>query len=120
MQEANDVKASTLLDTLNILSFVWKMISAETIRNCFRYAGLVKKSISSIERTGIQKMRLPQGIAIQRNVEFNLFTNYVNVDDNVRTVQELTNPEITEKNHSIGNEEEENEEKKQPEQVEVR
>ncbi|XP_050335026.1 tigger transposable element-derived protein 4-like [Bactrocera neohumeralis] len=41
-EEANPTKAVNLLDAVNMLSVAWESVSKETIRNCFRHAGLVK------------------------------------------------------------------------------
>lgn len=68
-------------------------------------------------------MRLSEWMATQKLVELNLFMDYVHVDENVITVHELPNQEITKKFHSNGNKEQELEQEEgeeQVEQVEVR
>lgn len=98
MQENHDKSVISLLDAVNLLNLAWNSVSSKTIHNCFAHCGLIKPSLTRVEdRTEYDPqddIPLSEWLQINRLMDINKFEEYVNIDKEIHTTQELTDQEI--------------------------
>lgn len=116
LQESSITKAISILEGINLLSFAWETISSETIRNCFRHAGLVKSSNESVDCDQEDNLPLSDWLRIQNMLDSNKFDDYINIDEEVITTEELSDNDLMKQ---LQNQEETDEELQDDEEAET-
>lgn len=94
--EANNIaKKTTLLEAIHLLNKAWDSVSSKTIKNCFKKGGFIPKDENSITDEIItEDAEVPPACMSE-----NEFNDWVNIDQDVPTSQQLTEDELCDNNN---------------------
>ncbi|XP_039968599.1 tigger transposable element-derived protein 6-like [Bactrocera tryoni] len=93
-EEANPTKGVSLLDVVSMLSVEWESVSKETIRNCFRHAGLVKDIPDGLDFDPEDDEPLSKIIDINKVVVLSKFDEYSRIDENIIATEEHSDNDL--------------------------
>ncbi|XP_018795547.1 PREDICTED: tigger transposable element-derived protein 6-like [Bactrocera latifrons] len=93
-EEANAKKAMSLLNAVNMLSIAWESVSKETIRNCFRHAGLVKDIRDGLDFEPEDDEPLGKIIKINNAMVLSKFDEYSRIDENIIATEEHSDNDL--------------------------
>ena len=109
----------TVLDAIRMISIAWQEVKQETVKNCFRKVGWKKDDNSVLSTEQDDEDDLPLAILRERLQlpDSMSFEDYVRVDENVLSHEELSEADIVAELISDPTTQEEDEEEEEEEEV---